>query len=397
MSINMSLLDERTKNLIDATNFVEPKKIPVGIELITWPYQFSGVSPDECAHEPEKNAEIFAEITNLIDLDYIFSVAHTIGISFPYRSFQALGNYSYILSQDKMGIVHDQSTCVYMPDEDYDQFITDPGGYRKNVMVTKMVPAFTQEKEKAYQMLKNAASEFVYFNRMTNSIKNMFKEKNIVSLWDPNEFIFFNAPFNELFDFARGIKNSLLDIRKYPDKVRAALDAIWEQDILHKLVKQGVFHPHSFPFHLVGFHSESFLSSALFNEFWMKYFKEGYQDFVDGGAKFVVKGEGAFKHVLKNFRELPKGAFTFMLDGDDPFEVHKEIGDWCTLGTGIKSSLLKYGSKQECIDYVKKCVDTFAPGGGFIFNIDKPLLYAKDVKIENLVAAYETINDYGRK
>lgn len=94
---------------------------------------------------------------------------------------------------------------------------------------------------------------------------------------------------------------------------------------------------------------------------------------------------------------MPKGSMIFLLDEDDPFEVYKSIGDWATIGTGIDSSLMKFGTKQQCIDYVKKCVDTFAPGGGFWFMPSKPLLCDNDVKIENLRAVYETINEYGRK
>jgi hypothetical protein len=43
------------------------------------------------------------------------------------------------------------------------------------------------------------------------------------------------------------------------------------------------------------------------------------------------------------------------------------------------------GTKEECVDFVKRCFDTFAPGGGFIFMQNKPLLCATDAKTENLL------------
>ncbi len=109
--------------------------------------------------------------------------------------------------------------------------------------------------------------------------------------------------------------------------------------------------------------------------------------------KILLKGEGSFIRTLDRFRQLPKGAIVIMLDQDDPFEVYKEIGDWATLATGITADLLQYGTKQQCIDYVKKSFDTFAPGGGFIFMQNKPLLCAHDAKTENVLAVYETAND----
>ncbi|HAA37834.1 MAG TPA: hypothetical protein DCE00_03055, partial [Firmicutes bacterium] len=107
--------------------------------------------------------------------------------------------------------------------------------------------------------------------------------------------------------------------------------------------------------------------------------------------------EGSFLKTIDRYRQLPKGAMVMMLDEDDPFEVHKAIGDWATLCTGIRSDLLKYGTKQQCIDYAKKCFDTFAPGGGFMFLQNKPFLYAQDVNPENVVAVYEFANEYGKK
>ena len=86
-----------------------------------------------------------------------------------------------------------------------------------------------------------------------------------------------------------------------------------------------------------------------------------------------------------------------MLDEDDPFAVYDAIGDWQSVATGITADLLKMGTREQCIDYVKKCFETFAPGGGFIFMQNKPLLCAGDAKTENLIAVYETANELSVK
>jgi hypothetical protein len=148
-----------------------------------------------------------------------------------------------------------------------------------------------------------------------------------------------------------------------------------------------------FPLATTVYHSECFLSFKDYDEFYFKPFKETFGPYMEKGAKFFLKGEGSFIRTLDRFRQLPKGAIVIMLDQDDPFEVYKEIGDWATLATGITADLLQYGTKQQCIDYVKKSFDTFAPGGGFIFMQNKPLLCAHDAKTENVLAVYETAND----
>ncbi|MDR2957526.1 MAG: hypothetical protein LBU61_05010, partial [Coriobacteriales bacterium] len=110
-----------------------------------------------------------------------------------------------------------------------------------------------------------------------------------------------------------------------------------------------------------------------------------------------LKGEGHFLNTIDRYRRFPKGSVVFMLDQDDPFEAYKAIGDWQSLATGITVDLLQIGSVQQCTDFVKRAFDTFAPGGGFIFMPNKPLLCADDAKTENLIAVYETANELSRQ
>ena len=60
------------------------------------------------------------------------------------------------------------------------------------------------------------------------------------------------------------------------------------------------------------------------------------------------------------------------------------------------SELLKYGTKEECIDEAKRCLEDFAPGGGYIFTTDKFLLCGDDAKIENLAAVNEYVHVHGK-
>jgi hypothetical protein len=86
-----------------------------------------------------------------------------------------------------------------------------------------------------------------------------------------------------------------------------------------------------------------------------------------------------------------------MLDEDDPFEIFKAIGDWQTIGAGITADLLRIGNIQKCKDFVSKCFDTFAPGGGFIFLQNKPLLCAGDARPEVLKEVYEFADELSRQ
>lgn len=387
-----SLRTDRIQDIIDATNFKEPKKVPVGMEFITWPFAYAGVTYREVMNDPKRAAKAYVKFLDDIELDWVWGPT---GVAHPVESFQALGINNYGIAIDDTCIQHQQAYTKYMEDDEYDEYIKDPLGFQRNVFFRRIAPAFSLPRAEAYEALKDAAKKFKSFREMNNLInKTIFEEKQIVSLMGPSS-PFFYAPFDVLFDHVRGIKNALIDIRRRPAKVKEACDAIWAQTNPH--LNPADFKNKPFPMGVTFYHSACFISPKQFDELVFSYFLEGYGPAIESGLKFFLKGEGQFLNLLDRYRQLPKGSVVMMLDEDDPFEAHKIIGDWQTIATGIRTDLMQYGTKQQCIDYVKKCFDTFAPGGGFMFILNKPLIAAHDVNMENLVAVYQTANELSRK
>lgn len=80
----------------------------------------------------------------------------------------------------------------------------------------------------------------------------------------------------------------------------------------------------------------------------------------------------------------------------DPTQLKKDFGKDLTFwGGGIDTQrILPRGTPQEVKDEVKKRIDDFAPGGGFVFcpvhNIQA------DVPPENIMAMWETLQEYGK-
>ncbi|MCR3921457.1 MAG: hypothetical protein NUK65_02940 [Firmicutes bacterium] len=388
------LYDTKVQNLVDAINFREPNKVPVGMEFIMWPFAYEGRTYKDVMDDPNFAAETYLKFLDDISLDYVALMA---GVPHPVKTYQKLGYNDYVIAKDDTGIEHVQAAAQFMHADEYPELINDLEAFRYQTMFKKKYPVFDQPKDVAYAALKEAAVEYKKFY-LTNSLINesIYETRKIVSLLGPSSLRYSSA-FNSIFDHYRGITNALVDLRRRPETVREACRVIREQAIRNLKAKPEDYRGKSFPLGMTVYHSECFLSPDQFDEFFFKDFKDIYGPYMEAGAKFFLKGEGRFLNTIDRYRQLPQGAMVMMLDEDDPFEAYKAIGDWATLATGIKSDLLKYGTKQQCIDYVKKCFDTFAPGGGFIFLQNKPFLYAKDVKIENVVAAYEFANEYGKK
>ena len=61
--------------------------------------------------------------------------------------------------------------------------------------------------------------------------------------------------------------------------------------------------------------------------------------------------------------------------------------------TGFRFMQPRRGTTRQVRDEVRRCLDIFAPGGGYIFGGSQGLL--DDVPLENAVAMYEEAATYG--
>lgn len=386
-----SLFEQRKKNFIDATSFVEPEKIPVGIEMLTWPFVYAGTTYKNVINDPQKTADAYEKFLEVADVDFLCGGS----ITYPIRAFEELDIDTFVFAKDDTCIQHQQTKEEMMRVEEYPELIADPQAFKEKLAKRK-IPAFQLPRKEAYKKLKSALKQFKIFSEANALISDKLQKKHeVLSLMESTLPLYTN-PFNTIHDSLRGITESLIDLRRRPQDVFRACDALWEQQLVNFNFDPKDY-TEAFPPAFTFYHSEAFISPEFYDKLFFQKFKKTYLPFMEAGTKFFLKGEGHFIKTLDRFRQLPRGAMIIMIDEDDPFEVYKEIGDWATIAAGIKVDLLQVGSKQQCIDYVKKCFDTFGPGGGFIFMPNKPLMGAGDAKIENLKAVYKVANELSKK
>jgi len=80
----------------------------------------------------------------------------------------------------------------------------------------------------------------------------------------------------------------------------------------------------------------------------------------------------------------------------DSKKLSKEFGKDIVLGGGgcDTQKVLPTGTPEEVRDEVKRRIDDFAPGGGFVFNAVHNIQIV--VPVDNIVAMYEAVKDYGK-
>jgi hypothetical protein len=79
------------------------------------------------------------------------------------------------------------------------------------------------------------------------------------------------------------------------------------------------------------------------------------------------------------------------LEQDDIFEVRKKLPNVALAG-GMTTDLLGHSTKEQCVNYARKLIDTL--GDGFALSQNKMMSFRNDAKRENVIAVNEFARSY---
>ena len=139
-------------------------------------------------------------------------------------------------------------------------------------------------------------------------------------------------------------------------------------------------------------------------EMYRKYIKPRHKELFNfihskTDAKIFVHSCGCFREVIPDLIEVGVNIINpvqFNVSGMDSESLKKEFGrDLVFWGGGVDTQrILPKGTVQEVKDCVKRQIETLAPGGGFVFNTVHNI--QADVPPQNIVAMWETLQEYGK-
>ena len=379
------IYEEKKKRVMTTCNLEEPDYVPVLSQMNAMAIGYAGYTAREVLADRDKEREAYKKALT----DFYCDTVVGFGVNYPYDSFLDAGTQTYLISENGYTFQHKESSSMTF--EEYDEFFADPIaffankiGYRKINGLQKPYPENYKTLELLYGALdahkKNSAynkSEFV-----PNEVGVPLLAKNAAA-----------HPLDNFFDFIRGFKNTLADIRRHPDLILRAIEVLtpyYKGTIPSKPVSE------AFPYIRNTAHIPTFLSPKQFEKFYLPYVKWAVEQCHAMGTKYLFFCEGSWKNFFPFFEDLPKGSIVAALESDDVAEMKKEFGHFVTIAGGYTQSLLKYGTKQECIDCAKRVIDACAPGGGYLFTGDKSFLTCEDINVENYAAITEFAHEYGR-
>jgi hypothetical protein len=135
----------------------------------------------------------------------------------------------------------------------------------------------------------------------------------------------------------------------------------------------------------------NFMSDAQFKRFHWPGLKKSLQTHVDLGYVPVPFFEAKFGDRLECLLELPKGKILASTDAEDTVRAKENLGGHTSLLVRCPN-YCKVWSISELESYLKETIDKCGKGGGLMLAI----LLPDKVKIEDIQAVHQSINEYGR-
>jgi hypothetical protein len=304
----------------------------------------------------------------------------------------------------------------YMKEDEYNIFLNDPSGfmlrrylprvYRALMPLAKLPPmdgmfmgleAITPLF--ASPEFQKMARHLVKAGRHVQEFRKIIGDANeeLVQLGFPPFARFAaggvgGAPFDVVTSFLRGMKGSMLDMYRRPDKLLRACEVILERRIAYAIPADPTAKDYPPRVGLPLWRGDPvFMSEAQFKKFYWPGLKKSLQTHVDLGYVPVPFFEAAFGDRLECLLELPKGKILASIEATDAVRVKEILGGHTSLLVRCPNTC-KLWSLGQLESFIKDLIDKCGKNGGLIIVIKMP----DKVGIEDMQAMLKSIAEHGR-
>jgi uroporphyrinogen-III decarboxylase len=193
-------------------------------------------------------------------------------------------------------------------------------------------------------------------------------------------------PFDFVADQLRGFKEINMDLRRRPDKVKAACDATLP--LMLKYAIKPVIPPGKINF--MPLHMAPYLKMSDFEKYYWPTLEELVVEMDKAGIACTLFAEEDWTRYAEFLARLPKSSI-FMFESGDYKKIKETAGKNHLMGGFFDPTITLTRSKEECIDEVKRMVDVCAPGGNFYFGFDKSIIDIKSIDVPKLQAVLDWV------
>ena len=404
---------EREQRITDAIRLKPTDRVPVSCELGFFAARYAGMPCSAAYYDYEGWLNAYRKTLRDFRPDMVFVREFTPGKALEYLDPRFMKWPGYGLDPD-VGFQAIEIECLQ--EEEYDLFLNSPADYLVRHHLPRLhgslgflsklpqladiswiepwsaqnLALFVTEPdiEDAIRTLQEAGRELRKWRSRAVEFENLLREFGIPRLYQGGAL----PPFDIMSHSVRGMRGTMLDMYRRPDKLQEACAFILRKTLERPLPPPNEYgNLRMFMTNTRG--SDDFMSMEQFRTFYWPGFKKLVLTLIERGATPCIFLEGNFTSRLEYLLEFPRGKFLIRLDTTDIFRAKDVLKDHCCIEGNVPSSLLQVGSAQDIKDYCKKLIDVVGKGGGYILG---PRSSTDEVNPENLKTMIEFTREYGR-
>lgn len=400
------LAKERLARIEAAINLQEPDRVPYsGVAGDIIPV-YAGITHHEFCYDYDKTRQALKKFNRDFPSDWCFSAGFT-GVGVPPLTFAFADNPDVSTVFALYGTIHDilgdkctkypgreiEENCspqfiggTFMQPEEYDELIEDPTGF----MAETVLPRICRNLETPRKAMATWVRIGLESGKIAAYMQGVNEDLAELGL-PPMPITLGMAPLDLIGDGLRDFTNVMLDIRRYPEKVKKACEALVEPILKVGLAAK----PMGVKLAFIPLHLNEYLSPKIYNEFYWPYLKEIILGFAREGIKSLVFFEGKHDAHLETILELPKGWGIAYFEKTDVRKAKKVLGGHTCIMGGVPISLIVSGTPEKIDKYVKELLEEVKPGGGYILTTSVGNA-PRETPIENIRALIDAVEKYGK-
>ena len=412
-------LKVKTKRIYDALDHKEPDRVPAKVGGDIFAVMDAGYTVKECIYDTtlEKAKDAAMKYVLKYDTDFAPMLITYAGEG---QLMEKIDPYFMAWSGRAGYNVPDNSIQQFMErpplhDEDIDQFFDNNGAWRLNkcqpnlcglyepmrkfnIPFSSRTPSalameFSKpEMRKMIQTCWEIADGYAELNEKKKKVMGEIAELGFPRIGGGKAAV----PYDEWGDEFRGSLDCLTDLYENEDAVMRFIEANQEEmiyKIKHKFNPDGKNDGKTVNMTL---HRgmDGFLSEEYYDKIYWKHLQEIIEAIMSVNMIPEVFCEGHYETRLDRLKDIPKGRIIYTFEYT-PLDLAKsKLGDVATICGGIHAGDLLFKKPEEISDAVKRYIDIFAGGGGYIFRTSASLDFQPKANIE---AMFDTLHTYGKK
>jgi uroporphyrinogen-III decarboxylase len=399
---------EREQRLMDAVQLKTPDRVPISIGLNYQPAKLAGTTTWIAYYDFPKWKQVYIEAAQYYQPDRLFVVPNQSGevlealdakqIRWPGHGVSRYHTHQFVEGE-------------YMKENEYDLLLNDTSDFLIRCYLPRvygilaptatlpplntlmmMLPFHnlaTPEFADMLERLTKIAREAVEWQKGSFSLVHELTELGFFCRQAP---IMAGAPFDNISDFLRGMRGSMLDMYRRPDKVLQTCEMLCRIQLerIEALPDAKEFTPTFMALHRG---ADGFMSLKQFETFYWPYLLQVINALVDKGYTPDIFFEGNYNSRLEHLAEMPKGKVIARFDKIDIRRAKEILGNKICISGNVPVSALQLGTTDDVKRVCRELIDVVGKNGGYIMG---PASTLDEVKPENLKTMIDFTKEYGR-